>query len=559
MNELSNPLHWLLPLSTLVLVAAVLLAWWRDGRRLRQALRAHAEGEQRLAMVLEASNAAQWECDIPQRVFWLSDRYYRQLGYEPGAFPPRISAWRALVHPDDIDEVARRFNYALEADGQGFTAEYRMRAADGGWRWMLSQGQVLRRGPKGEPLLMLGTHSDIHEARTRAEAQRQLQERYHKIYDATPDALGIGILHVPSERYIAANPSMLRLSGYSREEFVGHTAAELGIWAEPAQRDPYVQEFLATGKVDAMDITVRRKDGRLIHGLISARALTEEGEPHMLFIFHDLTERIELQRQADAAREEVIAAAAANQAKTEFLSRMSHELRTPMNAVLGFSQLLRESALLRSEGSRREREQVDAILNAGWHLLSLIDDVLDIARIESGRVRVACGPVPLAGIVQSALDLLRTQAAAAGVQLLAEPQAHEVPEVPVMVLADEVRLRQVLVNLLSNAIKYNRPGGSVRVDGVLRQQEDGSAIYELRLADDGLGMSEQQLSHLFEAFNRLGREHDGIEGVGIGLVLSRSLLELMGATIRLESEPGRGTTVFLGLPLASDQSSQSAP
>ena len=557
MTELSNLQHWLLPLSTLVLVAAVLLAWWRDGRRLRQALRAHAEGEERLAMVLEASNAAQWECNITERVFWLSDRYYRQLGYEPGAFPARISAWRVLVHPDDLDEVERRFNAALEPDGQAYTAEYRMRAADGGWRWMLAQGQVLRRGPKGEPLLMLGTHSDIHEARTRAEAQRQLQERYHKIYEATPDALGIGILHVPSERYIAANPSMLRLSGYSREEFVGHTAAELGIWAEPAQREPYVREFLATGKVDAMDITVRRKDGSTIYGLISARALTENGEPHMLFIFHDLTERFELQRQADAARAEVIAAAAANQAKTEFLSRMSHELRTPMNAVLGFSQLLRESALLRSEGSRREREQVDAILNAGWHLLSLIDDVLDIARIESGRVRVACGPVALAGVVQSALDLLRTQATAASVQMLAEPHPSDAP---VMVLADEVRLRQVLVNLLSNAIKYNRPGGSVRVDGALLPQEDGTAVYQLRLADDGLGMSDQQLSHLFEAFNRLGREHDGIEGVGIGLVLSRSLLELMGATIRLESEPGRGTTVFVSLPLADDQaSSQSAP
>ena len=546
MTELSNPLHWLLPLSTLVLVAAVLLAWWRDGRRLRLALRAHAEGEQRLAMVLEASNAAQWECDIPERIFWLSDRYYRQLGYEPGAFPPRISAWRALVHPDDLDEVQRRFNLALEADGLGYTAEYRMRAADGSWRWMLAQGQVLRRGPKGEPLLMLGTHSDVHEARTRAEAQRQLQERYHKIYDATPDALGIGILHVPSERYVAANPSMLRLSGYSHEEFVGHTAAELGIWAEPAQREPYIREFLATGKVDAMDISVRRKDGRTIRGLISARALTENGEPHMLFTFHDLTERIELQRQA-----------AASQAKTEFLSRISHELRTPMNAVLGFSQLLRESALLHGEGSRREREQVDAILNAGWHLLSLIDDVLDIARIESGRVRVASGPVALDGIVRSALELLRTQAAAAGVQMLAEPQPPDAP--PVMVLVDEVRLRQVLVNLLSNAIKYNRPGGSVRVDGALQPQEDGTAVYQLRLADDGLGMSEQQLSHLFEAFNRLGREHEGIEGVGIGLVLSRSLLELMGATIRLESEPGRGTTVFLGLPLVGDQISQSAP
>jgi signal transduction histidine kinase len=178
---------------------------------------------------------------------------------------------------------------------------------------------------------------------------------------------------------------------------------------------------------------------------------------------------------------------------------MSHELRTPLNAVLGFSQLLQSNA--QEPLGPRQREQVEAIRQAGWHLLALVNDVLDVSRIESGHLRVEPRGVDLLHLLDEVAALVRPQADRAGITL--QPAYGEGPAI---VMADPVRLRQVLVNLMSNAIKYNRPGGQVRVE-----VERSGARVEVSVADTGLGMTPEQLDGLFEPFNRLGREHSDIE------------------------------------------------
>ena len=384
---------------------------------------------------------------------------------------------------------------------------------------------------------------DRHEAQQLQDAQARIQVRLEKIYETTPDV--IVVISVAREIYIDANPAFTRLIGFSREEVLGRSAMALEIWGDLAQRDRFWAEFNRQGSVESMELTARSKDGRLIQGLGSAQSIVEDGEPCILLVYRDLTEWRQLQGLAEAAQAETAAAAAANAAKTQFLSRMSHELRTPLNAVLGFAQLLRDAPLLHRTEARPERDQVDAIVKAGWHLLTLIDDVLDIARIESGHAQFELAPVLLPDVVQQALELLHPQAAAAGVDVEAELSGAWL-QTPV--LGDKHRLRQVLINLLSNGIKYNRRGGFVRVSAELAP--DGGPLL-LRVADNGIGMSEQQLAHLFEPFNRLGRERDtSIEGVGIGLVISRSLLEQMGASLSLQSEAGAGTSATLSLPLA---------
>jgi signal transduction histidine kinase/ActR/RegA family two-component response regulator len=219
----------------------------------------------------------------------------------------------------------------------------------------------------------------------------------------------------------------------------------------------------------------------------------------------------------------------ANQAKSEFLSRMSHELRTPLNAILGFAQLLQMDDGL----SGRQSESVEHILRAGRHLLGLINEVLEISRIEAGRLQLSLEPVPVRETLAQAMQLVQPAAKAAEVSLQADPMEEQLH-----VLADRQRLQQVFLNLLSNAIKYNRPSGTVHV--TCERRDDGRLRIAVR--DTGVGITPDKLARLFTPFDRLGAEASGVEGTGLGLALSKSLIEAMGGTVHVESTPGTGST-----------------
>ena len=238
-------------------------------------------------------------------------------------------------------------------------------------------------------------------------------------------------------------------------------------------------------------------------------------------------------KNAATARQEREIAHRESQAKSRFLARMSHELRTPLNAVLGFAQLL---AIGSDAFSEAQKGQIGHIRSAGEHLLALIDDVLDLSSLESGEIRLSLEPVDVARVLDEALVLLQAQAREMKVTVNPGP-------VDGSVLADRTRLRQVLVNLISNAIKYNRAGGQVAIE--TRVIGDQQAI---RVTDTGRGLSATQREHLFEPFNRLGVEREGIEGTGIGLAIVKALVERMQGSMQVTSEPGRGSVFEVRLP-----------
>ncbi|HEY7766909.1 PAS domain S-box protein [Longimicrobium sp.] len=246
-----------------------------------------------------------------------------------------------------------------------------------------------------------------------------------------------------------------------------------------------------------------------------------------------VAERTRAERELRAAREE---AERANRAKSEFLSRMSHELRTPLNAILGFGQILEME--VRSEDDRESAEQ---ILRAGRHLLGLIDEVLDLARIEAGAALVSVAPVAVRQTVAECLDLLRHMGQQRGVAI----EAGDALASDAVVLADPQRLKQVLLNLLSNAIKYNRPGGVATVSA----ERAGGAALRIVVADTGAGISPEKLHRLFVPFDRLDAEQSGVEGTGLGLALSRGMMGAMGGTLGVHSEEGRGSRFWAELPL----------
>ena len=241
------------------------------------------------------------------------------------------------------------------------------------------------------------------------------------------------------------------------------------------------------------------------------------------------------------------AAEAANHAKSAFLARMSHDLRTPLNAVLGFSQLLMLDPTLAE--AAQARRQVQLIHDAGRHLLEMIDEVLDLARIESGGLRLSLEPVDACQLVAEALRLVEPLAAQHRVTV-----EHRPTRGPCLVHADRTRLRQVLVNLLTNAIKYNRAGGEVEV--AITGDETGAQV---AVADDGRGMTPQQLAALFQPFNRVGAEGSGIEGTGLGLVIAKQLVQAMHGSLAVSSTPGAGSTFTLWLPAAAQPPRPSVP
>jgi signal transduction histidine kinase/CheY-like chemotaxis protein len=286
-------------------------------------------------------------------------------------------------------------------------------------------------------------------------------------------------------------------------------------------------------------------DGRVLQVAASLRTLHDASGAPVATVgaLQDLTPVLRL-REAEREREQ---AQIANRTKSDFLSRLSHELRAPLNAILGFAQMLGSEDMADDlAGSQAQRRHGAAqIRQAGWHLLDMINDVLDLSRMEAGSLRLTLEPVALTDLAQEAMAMLEPAAEQSKVtlELSLSPQADAVQ-------ADPVRLRQVLVNLLGNAVKYNRRGGLV----VLRTRPAGVGELAIEVEDNGIGMSEAQLGELFTPFHRLGREQRGTpgqpgsQGTGIGLVICRRLTELMGGRLEVSSTEGKGSVFRLLLP-----------
>jgi signal transduction histidine kinase len=226
----------------------------------------------------------------------------------------------------------------------------------------------------------------------------------------------------------------------------------------------------------------------------------------------------------------------AAQAKSEFLSSMSHELRSPLNAVIGFAQLIATGA---PPLSAEQKTSVDQILKAGWHLLHLISEILDLAMIESRKFTIQREPMSVGDVIEECLTMMEPQA-----------QMHEIqltflrPESPIHVNADRKRVKQVIINLLSNAIKYGKVGGAVMIEFA---KTAGNGI-RINIRDNGVGMAPEQLEHLFQVFNRVGKDRGAEEGAGIGLVITKQLVELMGGSVGAASRVGVGSEFWVELP-----------
>lgn len=404
--------------------------------------------------------------------------------------------------------------------------------------------QPLRFGAEDAPPYVVVTLRDIGAQRAAEAALAQAEARWKLALDGAGD----GVWDYDEDTRVAFfSPTWKRMLGHEEHE-VGATLEEWFSRIHPEDRERVIGALARYRAGAAPDYRehyrLRHRDGHWLwiddFGHVVERR--EDGSARRLVGVHSDVTR---QRQADQALRDKQAAELASRAKSEFLSRMSHEMRTPLNAVIGFTQLLR----LQGGHDRHTLGQYsEHILAAGRHLLALVNDVLDLQQVEEGRLSLSPAPLWLHEALEEALELTRPLARPRGIEL-----RSEVPT-GVRVRADGQRLRQVLLNVLSNGVKYNRDAGMLRC--ALEAGAAGGCV--LLIEDSGHGLSRQQLARLFQPFERLGLESSGIEGSGLGLIIARQLMREMHGNLRINSRPGLGTQVRLDLVLAEDDAAAPA-
>jgi PAS domain S-box-containing protein len=291
------------------------------------------------------------------------------------------------------------------------------------------------------------------------------------------------------------------------------------------------------GIEDVYELTYICKDGSRFPAIVSITALRNEAADIIGYLLIGTDNSVRKQVELELKKAKAVAEKA-NLAKSDFLSSMSHELRTPLGAILGFAQLLESGS---PSPTASQKRGIDQILEAGWYLLELINEILDLALIESGRLSLSLEPVSLAEVMHECQAMIEPQAQSRGINV-----AFPDFDVPCFVSADRTRIKQVLINLLSNAIKYNKAGGAVVVDRIMSTP----GRIRIGVKDSGEGLTAEKLAQLFQPFNRLGQETNGEEGTGIGLVTTKRLIELMGGIIGAESTVGTGSVFWIELSQA---------
>jgi PAS domain S-box-containing protein len=379
--------------------------------------------------------------------------------------------------------------------------------------------------------LLIGTDNS---ARKQVEEKlRWTEEGFRLMVESVTDC---AIVMLDSDGNVVSwNTGAERIKGYRAEEIVGQHFSRF----YPAQD---IERGLPQRDLDAAADAKRlevegwrvRKDGSTFWANVVFTAILDAAGNARGFakLTRDLTERRQVEETLTKAKR---TAEKANLAKSDFLSSMSHELRSPLNAILGFAQLMESDA---TPATPSQKSSIAEILRAGWYLLELINEILDLAQIESGKLSLSQEPTSLVEVILECQAMIEPQAQRAGVRMTFPP-----PDPPRFVIADRTRLKQVLINLLSNAVKYNQIGGTVILDCVPSTPDR----VRISIKDTGAGLSPEKLGQLFQPFNRLGQERGAVEGTGIGLVMSKRLVELMGGVIGVESSIGVGSVFWFEL------------
>lgn len=633
-----------------------------DITALKERERQLAEAAQYLESAIRIANLGTWDWDPETNITHNSAQDLQMCGLNREHAAVDNGFLMDMIHPDDRERVLRVMRETIET-GAPYINEYRFTRPDGDVRIFHEQGERFVDEVTGRPSLH-GTIQDITDSKRREEDLRQSEQRFSRAFQFSPGTTAIA--EIDDGTLIDVNEKWQETFGWSREEAIGKSVLDLGIWADESDRTRFVELLRANGRVRNFEARQCGREGDIRDMLVSGEMVPLDGIPHMLISGHDITERNRAERQlrdsearlsgilrispeavivtdgaqritlfnegaerifgyaaaevvgksigilippmfrkiheediekfressetsrfmnsrqeiraltkggatfpAEAsisklvlqsetvftvllhditerkqARQLLIAARddaeLASRAKSEFLANMSHELRTPLNAILGFSEVIR-SQVLGPVGVPKYVEYADDVHRSGEHLLEIISDILDVARIDAGQAELDEDEVAIEQLVESSLMLVRERAEAGELVVTVALS----PNMP-MLLCDRRKVKQIIINLLSNAVKFTQRDGVISVATWIDDQT-GDAVIEVR--DNGMGMAVEEIPRVMEPFTQVGssmtRQH---EGTGLGLPLVKKLTELHGGSIDMDSAPGKGTVVRVRLP-----------
>ena len=488
----------------------------------------------RFDLVTRATRDGVFDWSIKSGTCWFSANSRAIFGYDQADQEGSIEEWRVRIHPSDRSMISRAID-DLFVNGKPYNVEYRFLRADGVWRWFQSVGMV-QRDANGELVRMVGSNRDVTE-------RRQADERFRVLFERSTDPH----LLMDQNGIIDCNNATLEmLMCEDRAQLVGQHLSDLSPANQPDGR-------ISFEKAQGMDALARargfhryewshqRFDGRefLVETTMSPVAL--DSGPALLVVWHDIEAR---KRAEEALREAKDAAEHANKAKSDFLASMSHEIRTPLNGVIGMLGLLLRGAL-----NDTQRDQAEVARQSAESLLSLINDILDVSKLEAGRIDIERIDFNLLEVVSGVTELLHPKARECGNRI----DVNFDPEVPVEVESDPTKLRQVLFNLVGNAAKFTE-NGTVTVNVRCLENTGEEAQVRFEVVDTGIGISPDVRDQLFEKFSQgdasISRRYGG---TGLGLSICRMLVEALGGEIDVESELGEGSTFWFEIPVSVAQ------
>ena len=525
-----------------------------ERKRAEEALR---ESEERLRLALDAAHMGIFDWDMPnERITW--SHWHEELwGFKPGEFDGSYHAFATRIHPDDLPGIEAEIGRCI-ADREGFSSEFRVIWPDDSVHWIAGRGEFTF-AADGKPLRMRGTVMEITEGKQAEAALQESEARYRMLFDCAPD----GIIIADREgRCFDANPAMCRMVGYSHDELAGMSVADIVSTEEVVYIAPGLGA-IETGEDYYREWQLRRSDGSTFAAEVVGTQMPD-GSP--LGIIRDITERKrveqalqqmtrELERRVDERTQELQTVQlalhaknmdlaqqnrqveAASRFKSEFLANMSHELRTPLNAIIGFSELMHDGRV--GPVSAEHKEYLGDVLSSSRHLLQLINDVLDLAKVEAGKLEFRLETIDLARTLDEVRDVIHALVLQKHLQISVEidPQLNGI-------VGDVAKLKQILYNFLSNAIKFSHQRGIISVR-VFPQ----AAFFRIEVEDHGIGIKNEDQVRLFEEFQQLDIEpalrHTG---TGLGLALTKRLAEAQGGYVGVSSVHGEGSIFFAVLP-----------
>ncbi|MBZ6076436.1 sensor histidine kinase [Microvirga puerhi] len=556
--------------ATIVVLLGIGIAYVMQANRARAADEVCEKVRDRIDSALNRGRCGLWDWDIGRgRLYW-SDSMYELLGYERQDEFLSFGEVNTMIHPEDQDLYTLAEQLA-SARTSLVDYEFRIRSASGDWVWLRARAELMS-DPDDAASHLVGIAVDVTEQRGLEEKTAKADARLHDAIEAISEAF---VLWDANNRLVLCNSKFLKLHELSPDaDIQGKSYADVMAQGRP----PEIQhQFMRAQKQDvgARSYEARLQDGRWLQinerrtkdgGYVSVgtdiTALKRheqrlvESEKELIATVLDLKQsRQKLQAQtqqlADLAErylDQKAQAESANRAKSEFLANMSHELRTPLNAIIGFAEVM-QSGIFGSLGSEKYEEYCTDIRSSGEYLLSVINDILDMSRIEAGRTSLTKQPIEVNASIQRALRLVNEQIKAKNLSITVDVNPEDI-----VVSADERAMHQIMVNLLQNATKFTGDGGCITV----RTRQAGNAI-NIYVEDNGIGIPAHALHKLGQPFEQVETEFSkSYKGSGLGLAIARSLTELHGGTLRIRSQEGVGTIVLVHLPMTESTSAEIA-